>query len=245
MKHLPLTILLLLLITASCKKEEVSNGKPFDITSLPDLRLPTHDAQWKIHIQGSYGENFYSGYELWLNKKPYFMSVDTAEYYYYTITATGKDTVVNDKRYYKYSYNMVNECRNCVEKHSDIVTSYSIFLREDSITHNLYSINSNDPLIDYTKRTSGYIDPFLSWPDLEIQEPYYLRIGNYKARTWNMRNPNDGKEYFYKATGIGSFLGILGWHEDWGEGNWGVDGHMRSFDFRYMNDSVHFEYPLN
>ncbi len=254
MKYLSLTIVLLLLLTISYKKE-APGGELLDISTLPDLRLPTHDAQWKIHIQGDYDVRGHSlVFELHREKynRDYFMGTDTASHIYITVTALGQDTVMQGVILYKYAYEWVYRCKNCQDINDAYTQKYNLWLREDTITHNIYyKLDTSYPIIDYSdKVNTGSRQLVYSWPVMNIQSPTYLKFGNYKMKVWYVKNPNDGKEYFYKGWGIGNLTGVSDWYRDYMSNTnlpdgYKLSGHLRSLDFRYMNDSVHFDYPLN
>lgn len=242
MRNLVTLALAALVTFSACKKTEQQPKEMLDISTLPEFSLPVKNARWKIHMQGL--RRAYDIYGLRLDNQPdknIFMGVDTSIHTYITIVATGKDTLVNGKVYYNYILQTWAECTSCNNPGKPATSGF--YLREDPVTKNIVQPvgDTEHVVIDFSDNiNTGMVQPFYSWPAMQILSPSYLQLGHYKTKVWNMQNPNDKQEYFYCAEGIGGILGVLGngfYIEDY--------FHMRSLDFVCDEDSLHFEYPLN
>lgn len=242
MRNLATLALAALVTFSACKKTEQQPKEMLDISTLPDIGLPTKNAKWVIELN-SYGDIIDPFIRMYYHpNKDFFMGMDTTVHTYISVATTGTDTVVNGKVYHGYNYKAWTKCTHCSDIDTNRVTDNIFYLREDPLTKVIYRPGAEETvLMDFADSSSkGMVHPFYSWPDMQVQPPYYMRIGHYKTRVWNMQNPNDKHEYFYRAEGIGGILGLLGdLREHMGY------AHMRSIDFSYDNDSVHFEYPLN
>ncbi len=256
MKQILYSLIVFSALFAACKKETTVSPSKQMAYSDPDFALiPTKNAKWYIHTQGNYYDYFYDDL-WWVGESPDLgiHDIDTAVHVYAIIEALGQDTIIDGYTYHVYGYrlNIVhNVDTNYREYYSRVAKrQYKYLLREDTLAKKVYSGHNFRPeeekfytVIDFsdTANTSKKLKPCLAWPEMNIVPYGDWHLAGYKLKTWNMQNAYDSKyEYFYKAIGIGSITGILPYREV--ADNW---GQVRSLDFVYKGDSIHFDFPLH
>lgn len=255
MKQVLYSLIVFAVLFTACKKEAaVTPSKPA-VYSEPDFALiPTKNAKWYIHTQGHYQDLFDDMPWAVSNTHIGAYDVDTAVHIYTTIEALGNDTIIDGYTYhfYSYWYDIVNNLDTTMnESYKQFSKRKSrLLLREDTLAKKVYSGHNFKreeekfyTVLDFsdTANTSRKLKPCLAWPEMNIVPYGDWYVAGYKLKTWNMQNAYDSKyEYFYKAIGIGSITGILPFREV--ADNW---GQVRSLDFVYKGDSIHFDFPLH
>lgn len=250
MKHIFYSLIVFSVLFVSCKKEEAVNPSKLEVYSEPDFALiPTKNAKWYIHTQGYYqGDDDLWSFNVIPGLGPY--EVDTASHIYTTIEAIGKDTNMYGYNFHKYSFTH-HFVHNLDTTGIDFLNRYSggpfnIYLFEDTLARKVYSgynpyFNKFYELLDFSENAAKQVKPCKAWPEMNIVESGGYNVGGHKMKSWGMQNAYDSQyEYFCKAIGIGSITGILPFHtvaDDWGQ--------VRSLDFVYKGDSIHFDFPLH
>lgn len=251
MKQILYSLTIFSIFFTACKKEDVFKPSNPTVYSEPDFALiPTKNAKWYIHTQG----NYYDWYDdLWFfNVSPGLApsEIDTAAHIYTTIEALNRDTNMYGYNFHVYSFkrkfvhNIDTTGVAFMNKH--YCGPYNFYLFEDTLSKKVY--NGYSPyfkefyeLLDFSDKAPTRLKPCKAWPEMNIFEDGGYNVGGHKLKSWSMQNTYDSKyKYFYKAIGIGSITGILPFHivaDDWGQ--------VRSLDFVYKGDSIHFDYPLH
>jgi hypothetical protein len=246
----PLYFLAMLLLFAACKKDTTAPASTPIQYGKPDFALvPTHDAKWYIHSQGTTycGDTRIGGEDLAYQLRP--DEVDTAFHIYTTVEALGKDTVMSGDVYHQYSVTRV--FHNTRDKRVDsiyqrYITKGRYYLMEDTLKKKVYNgydsvfAKEYNTVLDFSdSANTGSVKAGLAWPQMNTVNADYIVAGQ-QLKGWDMRNIYDNKyQYFYKAIGIGSITGIL-------PSYFVIDcfGQVRSLDFVYKGDSIHFDFPL-
>lgn len=234
--YMPLFLLVLL---ASCKKESKVNIPSTHYTALEDFALiPVANARWYVHTQGYVYDDGDQEIRQNTNKKDFYNGVDTTIHFYTVINTTGLDTSIDGVNYHIYSYTMKGVSTQTNPFFKPFEKVQRLYLREDTLGQRI--IFNGKTLLDFSDNASGEaVKPFYSWPEMTVQPPSNLIIANQYMKCWNVINPNNKLEYFYKGLGIGCISGILplGYTGDNGS-------QVRELDFVYKKDSLHFDYPM-
>jgi hypothetical protein len=241
MRKLPI-LLLVLCLSAACKKKEESNPVP-DYKELTDfLYLPVRDAEWRVHMQG-YVENSWEALYLCSD----FHVRDTAAHQYYHIKSTGIDTYMSGFQYYRYDvhvrYDYTKPCHDIPDDNR-----FTFYLREDTSAKRIYAYSGyyenslHESLIaDFARDEIGDdADVAQQWPPTVVTNTNFAIIKGQKAKMWEVAYRNaPAIKFFYKGYGIGRQTGVL-------PKDLFVPGaEPRSVELIYKGESTKFEFELH
>jgi hypothetical protein len=235
MKHL-LLLSAAILVFAGCQKTEQTAAIPECETLTDFLYLPTKDAVWEIHTQGNVKTDLsYPCQEKSVD------NFDTAIHSYYVIKATGEDTVLLGKRFFRYSLKGTTMISNCPEFSPREWTS-EMLLREDTANQQIkiYVGTYEEVILDFGKENVGDVAyASTSGPAGHITNLNQSIIGKKQVKMWEMSYDYKKEiKYLYKAYGIGGQIGLLP--------QWYINGPQPvSLDFIYKGQGSHFDFPLH
>lgn len=241
MKAFVIIIIGLALLNISCNK---THTKPIptinDTTILPApprtlefSLLPTSNATWYLHYQGSHvTDSTYNSY------------FDTNLHFYSTYQATGKDTIISNQAYkiYKLTIHQRNNRLN-----TDYYTNGFYYAIDDTVNNKIHykktvgNVSGPDGGISFTLNYDTGKHPCIGKWAIHSTVVYgdSLTIDGVKIPAIYMSYK--GKNYFYLSKGIGG-LGVFDKCPYTGVAGFG--GVIRSLSFKYKSDSLHFDYPL-
>jgi hypothetical protein len=219
MKKYTLLFLILINVTlTSCKNEEQEPKQK------PGL-MATKDAIWKFHFKGEY------------SAPPAETFTDTSMERLVTVEATGVAEVFNGKKYWWYKATVE---RYKGGQYLETITG-KMLLREDADAQAVYMLKDLNiwlgrevETVTFNEAAGGDGFDWRTGP-VTFFEDGEITIGS--IRTPRYVTQTDGQKRFFKAKGIGDRFGIFSANSDLSDG-----GYVRSMDFIYKGDTLHFEY---
>jgi len=236
MKLLYYSIFLVLILVTSCKKSEDTDATPPATVAKDFALIPMKNAIWKVHTTGWYtdpSDQTPTPMDLIKDK------VDSAVYSYYTIVATGIDTMINGFKYYRfvsqnlYTYNL--PISNQVNMpYRDTILFY---LREDTLAQTVFLNQYYKDVVDFDLKDQPVGTKLSIHPEYEIKYIDSLKIAGMAVKRWQACNSYDKTlEVLYKAYGIGTRTGPLPYYYT------NSGSKVRSLDFTYKGDNLHLEF---
>ena len=237
------TIMLALLCLAACKKDPTTGTKAAastsddttqltDTTQVTDLTngrgymfVPMKDAIWLVHSQGtivSQSPNIY----------------DTSYHYHAVITALNQDTFVNGWHYHFFSAYSTPHHGSSV---GGTVYVGRLYINEDTIGKKVYQATmfpsfGGTVLLDYN-RPIGSTYQHVS----QIVDSGDIPINGIPNKVWYGSSSLTGITCFFQAYGIGGQGGVT--LSGFAPG--GYNSQLRSLDFIYKGDTIHFDYDID
>jgi hypothetical protein len=243
MKNYFLLSALFLVLCAACKKKEEQPKPRPELHELTDfLYLPVKDAEWRVHLQN---------FEQWHGGPCRDITDgdnDTAAHRYYTIKSTGTDSIILERRYYRYLVTMEEEYtkQSCISQRQ-VKGQWTMFLREDTIGKKIFWYDgvyngslSEEVVVDFSSEETGEdakVSPL--WPASYVSGMNNIIINGQKAKNWDvMYRDNKFLKFFYKGYGIGNQVGVLPpYFLNFSE--------PISLDFTYKGQTNHFDFELH
>lgn len=230
------TSFFLLLLAVSCKKTDDTHATPPTTVPKDFALIPMRNATWVVHTAGWYtdpGNDKPAPIDLIKDK------VDSAVHSYYTIVATGIDTMINGFKYYRfisrnlYTYNLPIS-NQVVMPYRDTVIFY---LREDTLAQTVFLNEGNKDVVDFDLKDQPIGTKLSIHPEYEIKYIDSLRIAGMLVKRWQACNSYDKSlEVLYKAYGLGIRTGPMPWSYT------NSGSKVRSLDFSYKGDNLHLDF---